>query len=249
MAPSVGNVTAETVVSSGTHRTQAPDGKTETKLGKVKLVEKLQQSAVTVRNRANSLDIGAAPVDGDAMFRKFLEAVYIASKNLDKEIAATSNTKKEIKGLVAGLSQSVMGLIKWGKISGKTKPPNNSRETQTESTETAPTEIKRKNDEAGSNTVTPEDINKRLAKQDQKLEDIMTCLVELQNNHPAPKPQGKEHGDRTMPRPPKGINLPPPGETPSGETAWTEVGKRGKKVKPAKAPRVEEKVKKRTPIP
>lgn len=49
--------------------------------------------------------------ESNARFYKFLDAVYSTTKKLDAEVAAATNTKKEIKTLVSSLSNSMKGLI------------------------------------------------------------------------------------------------------------------------------------------
>lgn len=52
---------------------------------------------------------------------------------MESEVAAATNTKKEIKALVATLANVTKGLIKWGKITGRVKPPTGSKASQTDS--------------------------------------------------------------------------------------------------------------------
>lgn len=61
------------------------------------------------------------PAEGNAQFLKCLEAVYNTSKKLENEVASATTTKKEIKTLVATLSNDTKGLMHWGKSTGRVK--------------------------------------------------------------------------------------------------------------------------------
>jgi len=51
---------------------------------------------------------------------------------LDAEVIAAPNTKREIKALIVQLSNSVKGLIQWGRHTGKVSVPTSSRGNQTD---------------------------------------------------------------------------------------------------------------------
>jgi hypothetical protein len=54
------------------------------------------------------------------------------SKTLDEEVAAASNTKREIKTLITQLTNSARGLIQWGRHTGKVSANTSNRGTQTD---------------------------------------------------------------------------------------------------------------------
>jgi len=70
--------------------------------------------------------------DGNAKFFKQLELVYNTVTNLEEEIGQMPNTKKEIKALVASLSNATEGLIKWDWVSGRVKVNSYTRGSQTD---------------------------------------------------------------------------------------------------------------------
>ena len=110
MAPSVGIPTAETVVSSGTQWTMAPDGGRITDLTKTSgLRQKLLQSGGSTPEP--SLE------ESNAHFMKSLHSVYEAVKKLESEVAKATNTKREIKECTASLSTATSKLIHWGRLS------------------------------------------------------------------------------------------------------------------------------------
>lgn len=70
--------------------------------------------------------------EANARFLKYLQQTYNVSKSLDEEVAAAFNTKREIKTLIAQLSNTVRGLIQWGRQTGKVSVSTSSRGTQTD---------------------------------------------------------------------------------------------------------------------
>lgn len=84
------------------------------------LVEKLRASAAT-----------AETLDGNIQFLKYLEVVHTTSKKLEAEVAAATNTKKEIKYLVATLANATKWLIKWGRCNGRGKVITENKASQT----------------------------------------------------------------------------------------------------------------------
>jgi len=81
-------------------RTEHRNTPVEIAAEKASLMDRLRQSATV-------LDV----TDGNAQFLKSLVAVYCTSKKLKEEIALASNTKKEVKALVANLANATKGLI------------------------------------------------------------------------------------------------------------------------------------------
>jgi len=84
------------------------------------------------RNSATSGNNEATPDEANAHFFKYLQQTYKLSKDLDAEIIAAPNTKREIKALIKQLSNNVKGLIQWGRHTGKVCVPTSSRGNQTD---------------------------------------------------------------------------------------------------------------------
>lgn len=70
--------------------------------------------------------------EANARFLKHLQQVYSLSKGLEEEVTAAPNTKREIKALIAQLSNGVKGLIQWGRLTGKVCTSTSSRGIQTD---------------------------------------------------------------------------------------------------------------------
>lgn len=90
--------------------------------GKMEITERTVTNAPSLSERLLlSSATQKASAEVNALFQKCLEAVYSTARKLEVEVAAATNTKKEIKALVANLSQETKGLIKWGRESGRVK--------------------------------------------------------------------------------------------------------------------------------
>lgn len=70
--------------------------------------------------------------EANARFFKYLQQTYSVAKSLDDEVAIATNTKREIKTLIAQLSTNVKGLVQWGRLTGKVNVSTSSRGNQTD---------------------------------------------------------------------------------------------------------------------
>jgi len=124
MAYSIDNATAETVVPKDTQRSQAQHGGVKART----LEKRLLASSTTYQPTQHEATIE----DAYTRFFKYLQQTYDVSKSLDEEVAAASNTKREIKTLITKLSDSVKGLKQWGRHMGGALANCSNRGTQTE---------------------------------------------------------------------------------------------------------------------
>ncbi|XP_050065625.1 uncharacterized protein LOC126554613 [Aphis gossypii] len=116
----------------------APNGDKDTDRNTTALNTKTQESTKgdsfeqKLRNSATSGNNEVTLDEANARFLKHLQQTYKLSKDLDAEVIAAPNTKREIKALILQLSNSVKGLIQWGRHTGKVSVPTTSRGNQTE---------------------------------------------------------------------------------------------------------------------
>jgi len=92
------------------------------------LATKLLTSSTSSQTSQNDVNMDEA----NARFFKYLQQTYSVTKSLDDEVAAATNTKREIKTLVVQLSANVKGLIQWGRFTGKVNVSTSSRGNQTD---------------------------------------------------------------------------------------------------------------------
>lgn len=107
---------------------------TETgQLEKTKMTKQNWEKTMLAQKLKASSTVDVPSVEeGNTQFLRYLDAVYSTSKKLEEEVAAATNTKKEIKALVATLASTTRGLIKWGRLSGRVEPKQMiSKTTQT----------------------------------------------------------------------------------------------------------------------
>lgn len=92
----------------------------------------LQEKLMTSSESSQTSNGSEIPTEeANARFYKYLQQIYTTSKELDAEVVSTTNTKKEIKKLIADLAHGVKGLITWGRHTGRIRPVVNTRGSQT----------------------------------------------------------------------------------------------------------------------